>query len=73
MDIIEEKFPHYNDSGKELVKAAYAIASEALKDDVRYDGSPFLGHPMGVALIVSDEIGLSAECVAAVFLHASLR
>ncbi len=73
MDIIEEKFPHYNDSGKELVKAAYAIASEALKDDVRYDGSPFLGHPMGVALIVSDEIGLSAECVAAVFLHESLR
>ncbi len=73
MDVIEEKFPHYGDSGKELIRKAYGIASEALKDDVRYDGSPFLTHPMGVALIVSDEIGLEADCVAAVFLHESMR
>lgn len=73
MDIIEERFPHYDEAGKDLIRAAYGIAEQALKDDSRYDGSAFLNHPMGVALIVSDEIGLQAECVTAVFLHESLR
>ncbi len=73
MDIIEERFPHYSEAGKDLIRAAYSIAEQALKDDLRYDGSPFLNHPMGVAMIVSDEIGLQAEGVTAVFLHESLR
>ena len=73
MDIIEEKFPHYDPAGKELVRKAYQIASRVLAEDKRSDGSPFIGHPMGVALIASDEIALPAACVAAVFLHETLR
>ena len=73
MDIIEEKFPHYDEGGRQLIRSAYVIASATLSGDTRYDGSPFLTHPMGVALIVSDEIGLQAECVAAVFLHEAMR
>lgn len=73
MDIVEEKFPHYDASGQALIRKAYGIASEALKDDTRYDGSPFLTHPMGTAMIVSDEIGLQASCIAAIFLHETMR
>ena len=51
MDIIEEKFPHYDPAGQEMVRKAYEIASRALAEDKRSDGSPFIGHPMGVALI----------------------
>ena len=49
------------------------MAAEALRDETRYDGSPFLGHADGVAFIVQDEIGLPAECVAAVYLHEATR
>ena len=69
MDLIDEKFPHYNEEGRALIRRALAIASDALKDDLRDNGHPFVEHPMNVALIVSDEIGLPAECAAAVFLH----
>lgn len=68
-DIFEERFRHYDDAGRAIIRKAYNIASEALKDDTRYNGAPFFEHPLGVAQIVEDEIGLQAECVAAVFLH----
>lgn len=73
MDLIDEKFPHYNEEGRALIRRAWAIASDALKEDLRDNGHPFVEHPMNVALIVSDEIGLPAECAAAVFLHETLR
>ena len=73
MDQIDEKFPHYNEDGKALIRRAWNIAAEALKDDTRDNGHPFIEHPMNVSLIVSDEIGLPAECVAAVFLHETFR
>ena len=40
---------------------------------MRSNGEPFFGHPLAVAKIVSDEIGLPPECVAAVFLHEAVR
>ena len=46
---------------------------EVLKDRTRHDGSPFIGHPDAVAEIVSDEIGLPEECIAAVYLHEASR
>lgn len=64
-----KKFPFYDAEGIQLVKKARDFAAEALKNDSRYDGTPFFSHPENVAVIVSDEIGLPAECVAAVYLH----
>lgn len=58
---------------EELVQRAYNLAAEALKNETRYDGSAFLEHPAGVADIVENEIGLPAECVAAVYLHEATR
>ena len=72
-EYIAEKFPRYDEAGQELVLRAYNIAAEALKEQTRSNGQPFIEHPMAVALIACDEIGLSAECVAAVFLHEATR
>ncbi len=56
-----------------LVEQARALAQEVLKDETRYDGSPFITHPDNVARIVEDEIGLPEVCVAAVYLHEATR
>ena len=58
---------------EDLTSAARAVAAEVLRDETRYDGTPFLGHADAVARIVEDEIGLGPECVAAVFLHEATR
>ena len=71
--MINGLFPRYDDDGKALIKAAYDIAAEALKEHKRSNGNPFLEHPVAVAKIACDEIGLSAECIAAVFLHEATR
>ena len=56
-----------------LIDKARSAAAEALKDFTRHDGTPFIGHPDAVAAIVSDEIGLPEECIAAVYLHEANR
>lgn len=56
-----------------LIEKARAVALDALKDETRYDGTPFIQHPDNVARIVADEIGLPIECVAAVYLHEATR
>ena len=72
-ELISEKFPQYDDAGRELVRRAYLIAAKALEGDVRSNGHDFIEHPLNVALIASDEIGLTADCIAAVFLHEATR
>ena len=73
MERINELFPRYDEKGRALIKDAYDIAAEALKNNTRGNGEPFIGHPVAVARIACDEIGLSAECIAAVFLHEATR
>jgi len=63
----------YDQAGQDLILKAYNIASEALKGQTRGNGQPFIEHPIAVAKIACDEIGLSAECIAAVFLHEATR
>ena len=73
MDVIESNFPKYDDEGKALVRKAYEIAEKALASQTRGNGRPFIEHPLKVAKIAADEIGLPAECIAAVFLHEASR
>ena len=73
MERIERLFPRYDESGKAMIYEAFRIAEEALKEQTRSNGAPFLEHPVAVAKIACDEIGLSAECIAAVFLHEATR
>ena len=73
MEAVEKLFPNYGPEGQEIIRKAMAFAEEVLRDEVRGNGHPFIEHPLGVAKIVSDEIGLPPECVAAVFLHEATR
>ena len=73
MERIEKLFPRFDADGRELIGKAYSIACEALKDHTRSNGHPFIEHPIAVARITDEEIGLSAECIAAVFLHEATR
>ena len=70
---VEKLFPNYGPDGLEMIRKAMAFAEETLREDVRWNGHPFIEHPLGVAKIVADEIGLPPECVAAVFLHEATR
>ena len=70
---IDDWFPRYDEAGKELILRAYEIAYNALKEHQRSNGDPFIEHPVAVARIACDEIGLSAECIAAIFLHEATR
>lgn len=58
---------------KDLVEKAYKFAHQELDGQLRGNGHPFIEHPLGVALIVANEIGLMPEAVAAVFLHEATR
>ena len=66
-------FEQYSPEGQALIQKARSMAAEALKEKTRHDGTPFIGHPDAVARIVAYEIGLPAECVAAVYLHEASR
>lgn len=72
-DRIQRLFPQFDGAGQALVRKAYEAALEALSGKTRENGHPFLEHPENVALIATDEIGLPAECAAAVFLHEAMR
>ena len=73
MDRFDELYPRFDEGGKEMIRSAYTIAAEALKEHKRSNGNPFIEHPDAVARIAYEEIGLSAECIAAVYLHEATR
>ncbi|MBP5566778.1 MAG: bifunctional (p)ppGpp synthetase/guanosine-3',5'-bis(diphosphate) 3'-pyrophosphohydrolase [Bacteroidales bacterium] len=58
---------------EEIVARARELALKVLADEQRFDGTPFIGHPDAVAAIARDELGLPAECSAAVYLHEATR
>lgn len=52
-----------------MVRAAYNFAAMAHKDQKRKTGEPYIIHPIAVARIVAEEMGLGANPVMAAFLH----
>lgn len=53
----------------ENIRAAYALAYDAHKNQKRKTGEPYIIHPIAVARIVADELKLGANPVMAAFLH----
>ena len=51
------------------IKEAYLFAKEAHKEQRRKSGEPYVMHPLAVARIVAEELGLGAEPIIAAFLH----
>ena len=52
-----------------MVRAAYNFAAVAHKDQKRKTGETYIIHPIAVARIVAEEMGLGANPVMAAFLH----
>ena len=73
MDRIYALYPRFDEQGLEMIRSAYGIASVALKDHKRSNGHSFIEHPDAVAKIAYEEIGLSAVCIAAIYLHETTR
>ena len=48
---------------------AYLFAKEAHKEQKRKSGEPYIMHPLAVARIVANELGLAANPIIAAFLH----
>lgn len=53
----------------EIIKRAYAFAKEAHKGIRRRSGEPYILHPIAVARIASQEIGLGSTSICAALLH----
>lgn len=53
----------------ELIKKAFFIANEAHKGVRRKSGEPYILHPIAVAKVCVDEIGLGVKSVASALLH----
>ena len=58
-----------NDEDWNLIKRAFFLAKEAHEGVRRRSGEPYLLHPIAVAQIVIDEIGLGVKSVVAALLH----
>jgi guanosine-3',5'-bis(diphosphate) 3'-pyrophosphohydrolase len=53
----------------ELIEKAFRVANEAHWDMRRKSGEPYIIHPIAVAKIVNQEIGLGAKSIAVSLLH----
>ena len=51
------------------IREAYEFAKEAHKDQRRKSGEPYIMHPLAVARVVAEELGLGPEPIIAAFLH----
>ena len=51
------------------IREAFEFARKAHEGQMRKSGTPFIGHPVAVAMIVAVELGLGANPVIAAFLH----
>ncbi|MFN8286487.1 MAG: bifunctional (p)ppGpp synthetase/guanosine-3',5'-bis(diphosphate) 3'-pyrophosphohydrolase [Chitinophagales bacterium] len=54
---------------KKMIREAFELSMEAHKDMRRKSGEPYILHPIAVARIVSDEMGLDATSVVCALLH----
>ncbi len=55
------------------LQKAFDMACHALNDKSRENGDPFIYHPLNIATILSNEFGLNAKIITAVFLHETDR
>ncbi len=54
---------------KKLIRSAFDVALDAHKEQRRKSGEAYIFHPIAVAKIVAQEIGLDATSIAAALLH----
>ncbi|QCX52250.1 bifunctional (p)ppGpp synthetase/guanosine-3',5'-bis(diphosphate) 3'-pyrophosphohydrolase [Elizabethkingia sp. JS20170427COW] len=68
-DLISNTYRTLDEDKNKLIRKAFDIALDAHKDQRRKTGEPYIYHPIEVAKIVANEIGLGATSIAAALLH----
>ena len=68
-DMLKGSYQELSDEDKKLIRKAFDLAVEAHKDQRRKSGEPYVYHPIAVAKIVANDIGLGATSIAAALLH----
>ncbi len=61
--------PKIKKGDKELVRGAFEIAADAHKTMRRKSGEPYIFHPISVAMICVEEIGLGVRSTICALLH----
>lgn len=68
-DLISNTYRTLDEENNKLIRKAFDIALDAHKDQRRKTGEPYIYHPIEVAKIVANEIGLGATSIACALLH----
>jgi GTP pyrophosphokinase len=68
-DMLRNTYRDLTTENKALIRKAFELAKEAHKDQRRKTGEPYIYHPLAVAKIVADEIGLGATSIVCALLH----
>ncbi|MDY3547019.1 RelA/SpoT family protein [Riemerella anatipestifer] len=68
-DLISNTYRTLNEEQNKLIRKAFDIALDAHKDQRRKTGEPYIYHPIAVAKIVAEEIGLGTTSIACALLH----
>lgn len=68
-DMLKHTYQTLTADDKKLIRKAFDLAVDAHKDQRRKTGEPYIFHPIEVAKIVANEIGLGATSIAAALMH----
>ena len=68
-DLLRISYQKLTAGDKKIIRLALDTAVDAHKDQRRKSGEPYILHPIAVAKIVADDIGLGAPSIAAALLH----
>jgi GTP pyrophosphokinase len=67
--LLRKAKPVLREGDAKLIKRAFTMAMEAHKNMRRKSGEPFIFHPLSVAEICAEEVGLGTTSIAAALLH----
>ena len=68
-EMLRNTYRNLTDEDKVLIRRAFDLAVDAHKEQRRKSGEPYIYHPIAVAQIISDEIGLGATSIACALMH----
>ena len=68
-ELLRISYQTLSEEDKKLIRLAFDTAVDAHRDQRRKSGEAYIFHPIAVAKIVADQIGLDATSIAAALLH----
>tara|TARA_B100000780_G_scaffold21629_1_gene13905 strand:- start:508 stop:2721 length:2214 start_codon:yes stop_codon:yes gene_type:complete len=68
-NLLKETYQTLSRSDKLMIRKAFNLSVDAHSNQRRKTGEPYIFHPISVAKIVANEIGLGATSIAAALLH----